>query len=111
MVDSTSWDVESGTQFMSILDLRLQQGIEDHVTLVDGRLPNGHVIRRIVDPITAERAVVYEVMLPESAAKEMGVSVGQELPLNLSHFDPRNRGPRARRSQGRRHLSPDGPQR
>ena len=92
VVDSTSWDVESGTQFMSILDLRLQQGIEDHVTLVDGRLPNGHVIRRIVDPITAERAVVYEVMLPESAAKEMGVSVGQELPLNLSHFDPRNRG-------------------
>src|SRR3954451_11342857 len=92
VVDSTGWDVESGTQFMSLLDLRVMPGIENHVELVDGSLPTGRVLRRIVDPITAERAVVYEVMLSESAAQEMGVSVGQELPLSLSQFDPRNRG-------------------
>jgi len=91
-VVTTGWDVESGTQFMSLLDLRVQPGIEDHVELVDGNLPTGHIIRRIVDPITGERAVVYEAMLSEPAATEMGVSVGQELPLNLSQFDPRNRG-------------------
>ena len=92
VIDTTGWDVESGTQFQSLLDLRVQPGIEDHVEMVDGKLPTGHVVRRIVDPITGERAVEYETMLNEAAAKEMGVSVGQELPLNLSQFDPRNRG-------------------
>ena len=92
VIDTTSWDVTAGTQFQSILDLRLQPGLENHVELIDGKLPTGKVIRRVVDSVSGENAVVYEAMLDEAAAKEMGVTVGQELPLSLSQFDPRNRG-------------------
>jgi putative ABC transport system permease protein len=95
VVDSTSWQVFSGTRFESLFFLRVQQGIEQHVELVDGRLPTSHTAITL-DPrpgaLPNQRATIYEVMLSQATAQEVGVSVGQDLPVILSQVDRRNAG-------------------
>jgi putative ABC transport system permease protein len=95
VAESTSWEVLSGTQFASLLFLRVQQDIEQHVELVSGRLPTGFVgIEPDPRPgaLPDQSAAIYEVMLSERTADEMGVTVDAKLPLALSYVDPRNVG-------------------
>jgi putative ABC transport system permease protein len=95
VAESTSWEVLSGTQFTSLLFLRIQQDIDQHVELVSGRMPTAFVGTE-PDPrpgaLPDQRAAIYEVMLSERTADEMGVSVDAKLPLALSYIDARNVG-------------------
>jgi putative ABC transport system permease protein len=95
VVDSTVWEVTGGTSQASLLVLRVQEGIEDRVHLVAGRMPTGKVVLapdlRPEAPLGAH-AAVYEAIVPATAAAEMGVGIGASLPLVLSHQDPLNGG-------------------
>src|SRR5215212_153776 len=95
VVDSTSFQALSGTRFESLFFLRVQEGIEQHVDLVSGRVPSGHV-EIGPDPrpgsLPEQRAAVYEVMLSEPTATQLGLGEGQLVPLDLSTTDKRNTG-------------------
>ncbi len=94
-VDTPRWRVTSAIPVESLATLRFQQDVEDHVRVIEGRLPTG-VTTRVVDPgpgpnPTAPR-IVYEGAISTDTARQTGVKVGDELSLALDATDPLARG-------------------
>lgn len=98
VMDSTVWEVTAVASTASLVVLRVQEGIEDRLHLVAGRMPTGKVVlapdTRPEAPLGA-LAATYEALLPAPAAAEMGVRVGMTLPLALYRQDPLNGGRKA----------------
>jgi hypothetical protein len=79
VVETPSWTVLEGTDVDSILSLRIQQGVDEHVRIVAGAPATGRV-QFIEDPRPSappnQRAAVYEAVMARSAAERMGVEIG-----------------------------------
>ncbi|MFI5254146.1 MAG: FtsX-like permease family protein [Candidatus Limnocylindrales bacterium] len=95
VLDTSLWEVATGAGAPTVLSLRIQEGIEDRLKLTAGRMPTGTVTvaedpRPEAPP--GSHAVVYEAILPATAAAEAGVGVGSTLTLVLSHLDALNGG-------------------
>jgi putative ABC transport system permease protein len=102
LIDSTATVVETplfhaleGTSFSTVLDLRIHEGAFERLVLVDGRLPTdriGILPDERPTALAGQRLIVYEALLPASAASEMGVGVGDRLLLTVWLGDQLNLG-------------------
>ncbi len=94
-VDTPRWRVTSEIRTQSLATLRFQQAVEEHVRVVEGRLPTG-ATTLTVDPgpgpnPTAPR-ILYEGAISTDTADQTGLKVGDELSLALDATDPLTRG-------------------
>ncbi len=92
-VDTSRSRVMSPTRTPSLLSLRVQQDVADHIRYVEGRAPSGALRPVPADPTssTPGPTTAYEVALSTVAADQIGVGVGDTLQLALDSTDPLNR--------------------
>jgi putative ABC transport system permease protein len=92
--DTPRWDVTSDTKTPSLLTLRVEQDVADHIRYVAGRPPTGE-LQTVFPPGTAPSGVASlarEVALSTDTAAEMGVELGDTLQLVPDSTDPLGRG-------------------
>lgn len=91
VVDTPLWHPSAGTPLDSVLNLRIQQDVEAHLTLTSGRLPTG-ATRTIPDPTPGAAKdsvlVVFEVAASSQTAAKLGVPLGGRLILEPEPSDP-----------------------
>jgi putative ABC transport system permease protein len=91
VVETPSWQIIEGTSLISILSLRIQADVDEHVRVVEGRAATGQVqyiedTRPHAPP--NQRAVVYEAIMHVKAARQMGIPVGGRLTIEPGAHDP-----------------------
>lgn len=88
VVDSARWSVTSAVRFPSTIRLRFQEGILDHVRIVAGAQPGGPELAA-PDPGSDGKAPTQTipVALAASAARTLGVEVGDRIELALDPTD------------------------
>ncbi|HWH37917.1 MAG TPA: FtsX-like permease family protein [Candidatus Limnocylindrales bacterium] len=95
LVETPLWEAHAGTGLASVVRLRVQDGIFERIRLTSGRLPSGPPSVAPDDrPIARpdQFAYAYEALLPDSAAREMGVGPGSRLALGAWLNDQLNVG-------------------
>ncbi len=93
-VDTPRFRVMSSTRTPSLLSLRVQQGVADHIRYTEGRAPTGALQAVPGGPGTATTpgpTTAFEVALSTESASGMGVKVGDTLQLMLDATDRLNR--------------------
>ena len=99
VVDTPLWHPSAGTALYSVLNLRIQQGVDAHIRVVSGRLPTG-ATKTIPDPTPGTNKentlLVLEVAMSSQTASKLGLAVGGRLILAPEKSDPlaANRGVR-----------------
>ncbi len=94
-VDTPRWRVLSETTTPSLLTLRVEQGVGDQLTYVQGRAPTGQQVVVPVAPGSPTQIggdLAYEVAVSSTTAAEVGVRVGDTLQLALDPTDSLARG-------------------
>lgn len=90
IVDSLRWTILSETTDPSFMRWRLQPGVDDHLTYVEGRPPTA-TVRRIASPIDqADPSLeipVFEIALSRASAEAIGATVGSIVPLTPDPTD------------------------
>ena len=90
VVETPLWQVDAGTSG-AFVTLRIEQGIESHVTVVAGRLPGGTVGSAPYGGPAATAAgsvPSFEAALSAEAAARMGIGVGDSLSISARTNDP-----------------------
>ena len=95
LVETPLWQVRETADLQSVLRIRAQDGLFDHLRLTSGRLPTD--ITTITDDDRPgarpeQYSFVYEALLPASAATDMGIELGDRLPLAAWFSDQLNIG-------------------
>jgi len=94
-VETPLWLVRSGSDLQTVLRLRIHDGALERIRLTSGRLPTDRTTIVADDRPNAQPgqySVVYEAILPASAAAEMGLAEGDQLPLEAWFGDQTNIG-------------------
>ncbi len=92
--DTPRWRITTDTRTASLLTLRVEQGVGDHIRYVAGRPPTG-TLQTVFPPGTAPSGVASlarEVALSTDTAAAMGVELGDTLQLVPDSTDPLGRG-------------------
>jgi putative ABC transport system permease protein len=90
VAETPLWQVDAGTP-KAFVTLRIEQGIESHITAVAGRLPSGTVgSGRYEGPAATATGSVpaFEAALSAEAAARMGIGVGDTLSISTRTNDP-----------------------
>ena len=93
--DTPRWRVVTQTKTASLLTLRVEQGVGDRLTYVEGRAPKGQPV--VVpatpgSPTAVGSDLAYEVAVSSDTADEVGIRVGDTLQLALDQTDSLARG-------------------
>ncbi|HEY7826904.1 MAG TPA: hypothetical protein VIB99_01645 [Candidatus Limnocylindrales bacterium] len=91
VVDTPLWHPNAGTPLDSVLNLRIQQGVDQHISLSAGRMPTG-AMKLIPDPTPHadpdSQLVVLEVATSSQTAAKLQLSIGGRLILDPEPSDP-----------------------
>ena len=91
VIDTPLWHPNVGTPLESVLNLRIQEGVDSHLHLVTGRLPTG-ANRLISDPSPGadpeSQVTLVEGMLASETAAKLELSAGSRLILQPEPSDP-----------------------
>ncbi len=91
IAETPTWQVVSGTGSVGLMSLRVQPGFEDHIRLVEGRLPRGQITSipdQRPEAVAGGQLPVFEAVMSSSAAAQMQATVGSTVVLRPSPFDP-----------------------
>jgi putative ABC transport system permease protein len=92
--DTPRWRITTDTRTASLLTLRVEQDVSDHIRYVAGRAPTSE-LQTVFPPGTAPSGVASlarEVALSTDTAAAMGVKLGDTLQLVPDSTDPLGRG-------------------
>jgi putative ABC transport system permease protein len=92
VVETPLWQVSDGAPG-AVVTLRVQEGVESHITLVAGHLPMGAVLDQTYTGAgsSAKKPVpAFEAALSAEAATRMSVGVGDSLAISIQTNDPRS---------------------
>jgi putative ABC transport system permease protein len=91
VVDTPLWHPSAGTPLDSVLNLRIQEGVDAHLRLDAGRLPTG-ATSLIPDPTPGaskdSQLTVVEGMMPSETAAKLQLPIGGRLILQPEPSDP-----------------------
>ncbi len=89
VVDSARYRVDTRTTDPAFLRMRVQEGIDAHITYVEGRPPTSEVVRRDgVGPEKEDDVPVYQVAISRATADRFDLELGQAVPLSGDPGDP-----------------------
>jgi putative ABC transport system permease protein len=91
VVDTPLWHPSAGTPLDSVLNLRIQEGVDQHIKLSAGRLPTG-ATKLIPDPTPQadpdSQLMVLEVATSSQTAAKLQLPIGGRLILDPEPSDP-----------------------
>lgn len=88
-IDTPFWAVLTETPESSTIRLRIQEDVEQHITLVAGRAPTETVRRATIAESGSDDPIpVFETAFAASAAAELDVEVGETVVLGRDPTDP-----------------------
>jgi putative ABC transport system permease protein len=93
LADTSRWKIVSDEAEEHFAILRFQPGVDDHIAVVEGRLPSGETTKT---PGWADWPLdvpVFEVALAVPSAAEIGAKVGDIIRLTLDPTDRLNQNP------------------